>query len=553
MVARSNPTTKVVIVGGGVAALEAALALRELACDYVTVELLASEPLFSYRPASVAEPFGLGEARHFELTEVAAAAGAGLTPGKLVSVDSAGHEGHLADGTVVSYDCLLVACGAVSSVAIPGALTFRGPADTAAFSGLLAEIEAGNVRSIAFVVPWGATWALPLYELALMTAAWLRARRINNVELVLVTPENEPLELFGRVASDTVRDLLDERGISLHTGSFASETGDGRLRLFPHESIDAERVVALPRLRGQAIAGLPQTIDGFIPVDAHGSVIDTNDVFAAGDVTNFPVKQGGIAAQQALAAAEAIAAWSGADVEPRPFRPVLRGMLLTGAQPRYLRREIGADEESSWASEAPIWWPPAKIVGRHLAPFLATLAGAGIPAEEPVAEGAIRVDVELAAQDVDQLASRRLEAFLADYPAEKTVVTVGDVMSREPLIVAPEDTLGEVAERMSQLDVGSALVAQYGQLIGILTARDLLHALAGRVHSSDARVRQWMTAQPIVVTADTTIDKAALLMTEYGVHHLPVTEGQRPVGMIGLRAASRPHDTVAQPAIGLGF
>ena len=495
MVARSNARTKVVIVGGGVAALEAALALRELACDYVAVELLASEPLFWYRPASVAEPFGLGEARHFELAEVAAAAGAGFTLGTLVSIDSARHEAHIADGTVVSYDCLLMACGAISSVAIPGALTFRGPEDSGAFSGLLADIEAGAVRSVAFAVPWGATWVLPLYELALMTAAWLRARRIDDVELVLVTPEDEPLELFGRAASETVRDLLDERGVSLHTGSLASESRDGRLWLFPHESIAAERVVALPRLLGRAIGGLPQTLEGFIPVDPHGSVADTDDVFAAGDVTNFPVKQGGIAAQQALAAAEAIAAWAGVDLDPRPFRPVLRGMLLTGAQPRYLRREIGADEESSWVSEAPIWWPPAKIVGRHLAPFLATLAGADIPAEEAVAEGAVRVDVELAAQDVDRLAGRRLEAFLADVPEEKTMVTVGDVMSREPLIVAPEDTLGEVAERMRQLDVGSALVAQFGQLIGILTARDLLHALAGRVHSSMVSVTMDTVAQ----------------------------------------------------------
>jgi len=553
MTVPGSPRRKVVIAGGGVAALEAALALRELACDYVGVELLASQPLFWYRPASVAEPFGLGEARHFELAEVAAAAGAGLTLGTLVSIDSARHEAHLAEGMVVSYDCLLVACGAVPSVAIPGALTFRGPEDSGAFSGLLAEIEAGAVHSVAFVVPWGATWVLPLYELALMTAAWLRARRIDDVELVLVTPENEPLELFGSVASETVRDLLDDRGITLQTGSFASDTGDGRLRLFPQESIAADRVVALPRLLGQPIGGLPQTIEGFIPVDEQGSVADTDDVFAAGDITNFPVKQGGIATQQAVAAAEAIAGWAGVDLEPQPFRPVLRGMLLTGAQPRYLRREIGADEDTSWVSETPIWWPPAKIVGRHLAPFLATLAGVETPTEDLAHEGAVPVAVELDAQDVDRLAGRRLEPFLADVPEEKTMATVGDVMSREPLVVAPEDTLGEVAERMSRLGTGSALVAQYGELIGILTARDLLHALAGRVHSSDARVRQWMTAQPIVVSTDTSIDKAALLMTEYGIHHLPVVDGEHPVGMIGLRAATRPHATAVQPAIGLGF
>jgi sulfide:quinone oxidoreductase len=449
---------------------------------------------------------------------------------------------------------LLVACGAIPKVAIGGALTFRGPADSDAFRSLLVEIEAGGVRRVAFAVPWGAAWVLPLYELVLMTAAWVRARRLFDVELTVVTPEDEPLELFGRVASETVRDLLDEREISVHARSYASEAGDGELRLLRHGAIRADRVVALPRLHGQPIGGIPQTIDGFIPIDLHGSVADTDDVFAdvfaAGDITSFPVKQGGIAAQQALAAAEAIAAWAGVDLEPRPFHPVLRGMLLTGAQPLYLRQDMAADEEHSWVSEAPIWWPPAKIVGRHLAPFLATLAGVEVPADEVTAEDAVRVEVDLALQDVDRLAGRRFEPSLAGVLPEETArVTVGDVMSREPLIVAPEDTLGEVAERMRQLEVGSALVAQFGQLIGILTARDLLYALASRVHSSEARVRQWMTAEPIVVSADTSIEHAALLMTEYGIHHLPVVDGERPIGMIGLRDTTRSAVITVQPAI----
>ncbi len=553
MAGRPDRRIKVVVAGGGVAALEAALALRELARDRVEVELLASEPLFWYRPAAVAEPFGLGEARCFQLAQVAAAAGASFTPGTLVSIDAVGHKGYTASGSVVSYDVLLVACGAVAKVAIPGALTFRGPADSDAFSGLLAEIEAGDVRRVAFAVPWGATWVLPLYELALMTAARLRARRIRDVELTLVTPEQAPLELFGRVASETVQDLLDEREISLHTRSYASEAGDGELRLLRHGAVPADRVIALPRLHGQPIGGITQTIDGFIPVDPHGSV-DADDVFAAGDITNFPVKQGGIAAQQALAAAEAIAAWAGVDLEPQPFRPVLRGLLLTGAQPRYLRRDLAADEGSARVSEAPLWWPPAKIVGRYLGPFLATLAGVDVPSDEAAARDAVRVEVELAPQDVDRLARRRLERALADVlPEEKPRVTVGDVMSSEPLMVAPEDTLGEVAERMRQVDVGSALVVQFGQLIGILTARDLLQAFAGRVHPSEARVRQWMTAEPIVVSADTSIEKAALLMTEYRIHHLPVVDGARPIGMIGLHDVTRSAVIATQLAIGLGF
>jgi sulfide:quinone oxidoreductase len=53
-------------------------------------------------------------------------------------------------------------------------------------------------------------------------------------------------------------------------------------------------------------------------------------------LTQFPLKQGGIATQQADVAAASIAAHAGADIEPHPFRPVLRGLLLTGMTPRYL-------------------------------------------------------------------------------------------------------------------------------------------------------------------------------------------------------------------------
>jgi CBS domain-containing protein len=313
------------------------------------------------------------------------------------------------------------------------------------------------------------------------------------------------------------------------------------------EAIPADRVVALPRLEGQPIAGIPQTIDGFIPVDVHGRVAHTNDVFAAGDVTSFPVKQGGMAAQQALVAAEAIAALAGADIEPQPFRPVLRGLLLTGTQPRYLRRDISHDDESSWASETPLWWPPAKIVGRYLAPFLATLAGVEVPADDDSAEGAGHVEVELALDDVALGGSRHFERSLAEVlPDEMPTATVGEVMSREPLIVAPEDTLGEVAERMSELRIGSALVAEFGRLIGILTARDLVHAMALRVHPSEGRVRQWMTAEPVTVTADSSTEAASALMIEYGIHHLPVVEGERPVGLVGLRDTTRAAAT-AEP------
>ena len=126
-------------------------------------------------------------------------------------------------------------------------------------------------------------------------------------------------------------------------------------------------------------------------------------------------------------------------------------------------------------------------------------------------------------------------------------------MSTELLVVAPEDTLGEVAERMSTVDFGSAVVADNGRLIGILTSRDLLRAFAGRVHSSEARVREWMTAEPIAVRADASLASALRLMHEHAIHHLPVVEDERPVGLVGMRAVARALAERQSSHVGLGF
>lgn len=542
----------VLIAGGGVAAVEAALALRALAGERVSVELLAPEPHFWYRPLAVAEPFSSGEMRRFELSKLAADAGATLSLGKLVSVDAARHVAFTSPGGAVPYSMLLIACGALPKSAVHGAMMFRGPADISKIEQLLAEIEAGEVRRVAFAVPAGAVWSVPAYELALMTAAWLDTRRIVGAELALVTPEVEPLHVFGREASVAVRSLLDERGIAVHTRAYPAEVREGELLLLAGGIVVADRVVALPRLQGPRIGGIPQTFEGFISVDPHGRVTGVPDVYAAGDITTFPVKQGGIAAQQAVAAAEAIAAATGVELAPSPFQPVLRGLLLTGTGPRYLRSElVGGGGETSEASAEPLWWPPTKIVGRYLTPFLAGLEGEGRPAEPGPGAG-VRVEVELDEGLAELRRDRLLEATVAEALGETEGTRVGDVMSPDPLVVAPEDTLGEVADRMYARDTGSALVAEFGRLIGILTSRDMLRAVAGRAHPSEGRARQWMTAEPISVSPSTAVEAARLLMLEHHIHHLAVVEGERPVGMIGMRDVVRSAAPLAT-GIGLGF
>ena len=113
--------------------------------------------------------------------------------------------------------------------------------------------------------------------------------------------------------------------------------------------------------------------------------------------------------------------------------------------------------------------------------------------------------------------------------------TLADIMRPELIEVAPEDTLGEVAERMTALNMGAAAVKDFGRLIGIITERDLLKAMAERVHTSEARVRQWMTEDPITATVDTDVEEAAETMLEHGFRHLPVVEGERAVGILSIR------------------
>jgi sulfide:quinone oxidoreductase len=367
---------RVLVAGGGVAALEGALALQHVGEDRVSVTLVAPEPRFWYRPLAVVESFGVGRLHGLDLAELADECGALFVVDALASVDADAHVARTTSGAEFPYDALLVATGARPVAAIPGAITFRGPADVEAFSAVLAALQTGSLRRVVFAVPGGVAWPLPLYELALQTAAFLDERGVSGVELTLVTHEDSPLGVFGTAATTAVAELLERRGIALRAGAYALAFEGSALALAPSGRIATDAVVALPRLTGVPIDGIPCDADGFIPTDPSGRVRGVDDVYAAGDAVAFPVKQGGIAAQQADAAAETIAAVAGASIEPEPFRPVLRGLLLTGGAPTFMRAELaGGSGDTSVAGGELLWWPPGKIVGRYLAPFLAERAG----------------------------------------------------------------------------------------------------------------------------------------------------------------------------------
>lgn len=365
-------SARVLIVGGGVAALEAAIALHEMAGDAVDTSIYSAREDFVYRPFAVAEPYGASRAMRYELRPLAERCGASFHLNNIVSVDGDERRAHTFDGEEVPYDYLIVACGSRLLAGVSGATTFWGVPDDSKVQDIVRDLRLRKLRRLAFTMPGGGTWALPIYELALLADSALSKHGVDDASLVVVTPEDAPLHLFGRRASEAVAELLVERGIEVITGATPVKYDEGLLITAPGGSIEAGAVLSLPRIEGRRIGGVPHGSDGFVAVDEHSRVRGLRDAFAIGDVTSFPVKQGGIATQQADVAAEAIAAELGCDVPAEPLDPILRGVLWTGAEPLYLSGYlVGGHGETSIASHEPLWdGVEGKIVSRYLTPFL---------------------------------------------------------------------------------------------------------------------------------------------------------------------------------------
>jgi sulfide:quinone oxidoreductase len=390
--------SRVVIAGGGVAALETLIALRDLARDRVAITLIAPEESFTCRPMTVAEPFAKGHANSYPLADIAERFGADLVRDTVAEVATDELAIRTGRGKIIAYDHLVLATGARATPAFDHAITFGEHRDEEALHGLLRDAEEGYVKRIAFVVPDTTTWTLPLYELALMTAREVWTMGADRLEILFVTPEDRPLAIFGGPASDTVAELLQGAAIEF-VGSAYATVKSGHLIVDPGgRRIDVDRVVSMPRLEGLEIPGVPADAEGFIPVDAHGRVAGVHRVYAAGDGIAFAIKQGGIATQQADAVAETVAAAAGTPIEPQPFKPVLRGMLLTGGDDRFLRTGVAGGQGEPKAATHALWWPPSKIAGRYLAPFLfdrdelATmqrLGGAQLPVEADLSRTAV--------------------------------------------------------------------------------------------------------------------------------------------------------------------
>jgi sulfide:quinone oxidoreductase len=363
---------RVVIAGGGVAALEALVALQGLVPGRVDVVLVSASDIFIYRPLLVGEPFGLGHPHRYDLAELCAGLGAELVRDSVTAVQPDTHTIQTGSGMDIMYDVLLVALGARPYPAFDNGVTFERELSAEDFDEVLADLVDGMAPRVAVIVPDGVSWSMPAYELALLTSAWAQRAHPGGSCVTLVTHEATPLEAFGPPVSAQVAELLEAEHVVVRCGVHPDVVTPTALRV-GGTWLEADRIVSLPQLAGPRLPGLPVDVHGFIPCDGHGRVDDVPDVYVAGDCATFPIKQGGLAAQQAVVAVRDIAARTGADVTPDTLEPVLRAILQTRLGPRYLRAELADVEQTSTFSSEPLWWPPSKIASRWLGPYLARM------------------------------------------------------------------------------------------------------------------------------------------------------------------------------------
>jgi sulfide:quinone oxidoreductase len=361
---------RVLVVGGGVAALETCFALDALAGDRVHVTLIAPNRYLTHRPVGVHDPLAVRGVVRVPLARLAEAAGAESRHDRVVTVDAPTRQVRTQAGYELPYDMLVLAVGAVAQAVPVRAQALRDSRATACRQ-LMRRLYDGRIRSLAFADPGAPSRSFDLYDLALEAAVTLR-RRGTKARLMIVTAEPAPLAILGSRTAGMLRSTLGSHGVRVVESAHVASIGYGEVALAPlSRRVLADAVVAAPRLGGPHLHGVPPDRDGFITTDPHGRVPGVADVFAAGDCTSFPTKHPSLAAQQADAVAAAIAADGGAAVDPRPFKPVLRGIL-----PSRLRWYVdaplaGGDGDSTVVSALPLWSPKlrfeARFLGSHLA------------------------------------------------------------------------------------------------------------------------------------------------------------------------------------------
>lgn len=359
----------VMIAGAGVAGLETLLATRALVGDRLDISLLAPEWAFADHSAAVRRPFEVPRAHALRLADVARDLGAHWHQTAIDRIDRDQHRVLTTDGDQLGYDHLVLAVGARGARTWQSdeVLTFGATGGGAcnSYPVLLHQLRTQQIKHIAFVRPPGASWPTSMYDLALLTAAYCAAHDLREVKLALLTPEPRPLAMFGGSVSATMRLALDEAGVTLHPDSNALSCGRGWPAASPRgRTVRVDRVVTQPRLIGPRLRGLPCGPDGFIEIEPSGRVAGVDDVYAAGDATDSPIKHRDLAAEQADAVAATLALSAVFGVRQGSLTPV-GDPVSAAVQPHRDPRQPARDATSRLQR----WSAPDALGVRHLAPY----------------------------------------------------------------------------------------------------------------------------------------------------------------------------------------
>lgn len=355
---------RVLVVGGGVAGLETCFALDTLAGDRVHVTLIAPNRYLTHRPIAERDPLAVHGRIRVPLARLARAAGAELRHDRVTAIEPAARRVYTAVGYELPYDAMVIAVGPIPEPVPERAQTVRGSQD------LMRLLYRGRLASLAFVEPPAPAHAFDLYDLTVAAATGLRSRGLD-AELTLVTAQPAPLACLGVRAAAVLSSTLGAHGVRIVESAYVRAVRHRGLELAPHgRRVEAEGLIAAPRLAGPRLPDLPCDRDGFLPVDVHGRVAGVPGVFAAGDCTPFPVRHPSLAAQQADAAAAAIAADAGSPAPAEPFTPVLRGILPSRLRWYVEAPLTGGEGDATRISAEPLWSPHLRFHARFLAPHL---------------------------------------------------------------------------------------------------------------------------------------------------------------------------------------
>ena len=469
----------VCVVGAGTAGLESLLAARARFGADLDLRLIAPEREFRYRPMTEASLFRPAAERGLAIADLVAETGATWVQDRVDAVHEQDGVVLTRDGDTVPFDYLLLSIGGHTRRPLhQGAVWERGR-DPGVLDQIIAEILMDEIRTVAVNIPRGARWPLPGYELALVLA-WRAANSAARV--TLLTAEERPLGALGSVATAAVSAELDAAGVEVIAGvevSDEAQPADAPTQPITLTLAGAgppelafDRLLSLPTVVAPFLAGVPTDDAGFIETDETLKVCGSPRVWAAGSCIAAELEHSALAAQQADAAIDAIAAaarrGAGGDGERSdpPGAGDLTGMILTGQRTRWLAENPPGIKQPSTRV---LWWPPGRAVGRMLAQRIEAWDPA-VHQQLPADAGGVAIRAPIALGCSDGSALREPGEVSPDVRAAR----LRDIENRQLMAVSRRERAADA--ELQALSAGlESLAARQQQVIRELQRQGYLH------------------------------------------------------------------------------